>query len=343
MTRWMRLRRSMSTAALLAAGLMFAWSSGPARADELLDPVGDLLPTYSGPHDPGLDVVAHEVTFMGDRLVLSGRMAGPIAPTQAIGGLYLFGLDRGQGTPRFRAGTPVIGPNVLWDLIVRINPNGTGLVNNQVAGVVTPLNPADIHISGNEFTASVPLALLMPAATRPPLEWTYNLWPRNGIVPGQNQHVSDLAPDDGNSPVQLPPEPPSPTPFKGRLGGNVVRTPAPPLVRVDVVATGNATHLGRFTLEIPHLVDPAVRLAFGSYQFTAANGDMLLAHFAGQSSLTEIPGVLYIVETAVIEDGTGRFAGASGSFVSERWFDTSTGTTLGTFDGAISSPGASKP
>ena len=65
---------------------------------------------------------------------------------------------------------------------------------------MTPLNPADISISGNEFTASVPLSVLLPAATRPPQEWTYNVWPRNGTS-GQNVHVSDLAPDDGNSPV----------------------------------------------------------------------------------------------------------------------------------------------
>jgi hypothetical protein len=76
-------------------------------------------------------------------------------------------------------------------------------VNNQVGGVVTPMEPADIRIHGTQFTASVPLALLTPAATRPPEQWTYNLWPRNGLVPGRNENVSDLAPDDGNSPVQV--------------------------------------------------------------------------------------------------------------------------------------------
>jgi hypothetical protein len=169
------------------------------------DPVGDFLPTYTGPQLPGMDVVAHEVVVLEDqgRVIFSGRMAGPIAPTQAIGGLYLFGLDRGQGTPRFLGGTPPIGPNVLWDSLVIINPNGNGRVNNQVAGVVTLLNPADIHINGNEFTASVPLSLLLPAATRPPQEWTYNLWPRNNPNIGANASVSDLAPDDGNSPMQV--------------------------------------------------------------------------------------------------------------------------------------------
>jgi len=170
----------------------------------IADPVGDFLPTYTGVQDPGLDVVAHEVVLLEDQMVFSGQMAGPVATTQAIGGLYLFGVDRGLGTPRFLnppSAPPIIGPNVKWDSVLRINPNGTGNFNNLLAGVNTALNPADIHINGNEFTASVPLTLLMPAATRPPGEWTYNLWPRNGV--GQNVQVSDLAPDDGNSPVQV--------------------------------------------------------------------------------------------------------------------------------------------
>lgn len=194
--------RTVASATLLAMGLLVAGPLGSARADEIPDPVGDFLTTYTGPHDPGLDVLTHGVLLQGDRVIFYSRMAGPIAPTQDIGGLYLIGLDRGQGTPRFLGGTPKIGPNVLWDSLVIINPNGNGRVNNQVTGVVTLLNPADISISGNEFTASVPLSLLLSGATRPPQEWTYNLWPRNGIVVGQNQHVSDLAPDDGNAPVQ---------------------------------------------------------------------------------------------------------------------------------------------
>jgi hypothetical protein len=165
------------------------------------DPAGDFLPTYTGARHPGLDVVSYEAVLVGDRVVFSGEMAGPVAATQAVNGLYVIGVDRGRGTPRFRAGTPPIGPNVLWDSIVRINPDGTGLFNNQVAGVVTPLDPADITISGNTFTARVPVSLMAPMATRPPAEWTYNLWPRNNLVPGQNQNVSDLAPDDGNAPV----------------------------------------------------------------------------------------------------------------------------------------------
>ncbi len=167
------------------------------------DPRGDILPTYTGGVLPGMDVVAHKVTLDGDRMVFFGKMAGRVAQTQEVGALYLFGVDRGRGTARFLpspTSPPVIGPNVLWDSIVRINPDGTGLFNNSLMGVVTPLDPADIKISGNHFTASVPLRIMLPGATRPPEEWTYNLWPRNGI--GRNVQVSDLAPDDGNAPVQ---------------------------------------------------------------------------------------------------------------------------------------------
>ena len=128
-------------------------------------------------------------------------------------------------------------------------------------------------------------------------------------------------------------------PFKGSFEGDVTVTPlAPPFVMVDVEATGEATQLGKFTLDIPHVVDRATRTAVGSYEFTAANGDKVYAEFTGLASPTEVPGVLYIEETATITGGTGRFAGATGSFTAERLYDTITGTTTGSFEGSISSP-----
>src|SRR5262249_14697488 len=132
-------------------------------------------------------------------------------------------------------------------------------------------------------------------------------------------------------------------PFKGSLDGVVTITPlAPPFVMVDVDATGNATELGKFTLDIPHIVDRSTRTAIGTYVFTAANGDTLTADFTGQAMPTDIPGVLAIVETATITGGTGRFAGATGSFTTERLFDTIALTTTGSFEVTISSPGANK-
>src|SRR5436305_1599358 len=91
----------------------------------IADPVGDVLPGYTGPRDPGLDVTAHEAVYLADegRVVFFGRMAGPIAPTGALGGLYIIGVDRGSGTPRFAGRTPVIGPNALSDPVVRVHPD----------------------------------------------------------------------------------------------------------------------------------------------------------------------------------------------------------------------------
>ena len=133
-------------------------------------------------------------------------------------------------------------------------------------------------------------------------------------------------------------------PFKGSLEGNVTITPVPEspptLVDVAVDGSGNSTQLGRFTLTVPHRVNRATRTASGSYHFTATNGDTLSANFTGQSMPTETLGVISIVETATITGGTGRFAGATGSFTGERLFDTFIGTTTGSFSGTISSPGA---
>jgi hypothetical protein len=125
-------------------------------------------------------------------------------------------------------------------------------------------------------------------------------------------------------------------PFKGSFEGTVTRSLPPPPVEVNVEAAGTATHLGKFTLEIPHLVTPPVGVGF--YHFVAANGDTVDAEFTGLSTMVA-PGLLYIVETATITGGTGRFAGASGSFVSERLYDIAAGTTVGYFEGTISRPG----
>jgi uncharacterized protein (TIGR03118 family) len=209
--------------------------SAPRPPAPISDPVGDFLPTYEGPADPALDVVAHEVRIVGDRMEFFGRMDGPIgAATQPENGFYLFGVDRGLGTARFLAGSPVIGPNVTWDVVVRVNRDGTGHINHPLTGLRTLLDPADIQINGNELTASVPLSDLTPAPAPllPPEQWTYNLWPRIGEIRGQNQLVSDLAPDDGNSPVR--PEISGPARFifaseTGHITGWNNTVPSPPI------------------------------------------------------------------------------------------------------------------
>jgi hypothetical protein len=125
-------------------------------------------------------------------------------------------------------------------------------------------------------------------------------------------------------------------PFKGSLEGTQTSTPLQPgFALVDGSATGNATHLGRFTVEFPHTVNFATRTGEGTLTFTAANGDTLTADFTGQAQGGPI---VSIVELATITGGTGRFSGATGSFTVQRLFDPVRGTTSGSFAGTISSP-----
>ena len=129
--------------------------------------------------------------------------------------------------------------------------------------------------------------------------------------------------------------------FKGRLAGTVTVMPlTPPLASVLIEATGTATGLGSFSVEVPHLVNQATRIGAGSYIFTAANGDTLTAEFTGLATLVQ-PTVLTTHEMATITGGTGRFAGATGSFTIDRTFFLVTGETIGSFEGTISPPGKS--
>ena len=127
--------------------------------------------------------------------------------------------------------------------------------------------------------------------------------------------------------------------FKGRLAGTVTVTPLdPPMASVLIEASGTATGLGSFSVEVPHLVNQATRIGVGSYIFTAANGDTLTAAFTGEATLVA-PAVLTMHEIATITGGTGRFAGATGSFTIDRTFYLATGETVGSFAGTISPPG----
>jgi len=131
---------------------------------------------------------------------------------------------------------------------------------------------------------------------------------------------------DAHAPLEVP--------MKGRLDGTVVVTPvAPPFFNVVITAGGEATHLGRFSLLVPHLVNFATAVGEGDYTFTAANGDVLTAHFTGTAD-TSAP-VFAIVEHATITGGTGRFATATGSFTAHRSYDPAAQTTTGTFEGTI--------
>ena len=84
----------------------------------------------------------------------------------------------------------------------------------------------------------------------------------------------------------------------------------------------------------------ATATATGSGHLIAANGDSIYTTIAGTLEMTPTPGVASITEINTITGGTGRFAGAQGSFTVERLVNLATGFTSGSFHGTITSPGA---
>lgn len=157
----------------------------------------------------------------------------------------------------------------------------------------------------------------------------------SSVSPGS---LLDLAVPDAGASSHAPKY----VPFKGSFAGTQSVTPLePPSVFVNGSATGTATHLGLFTVEFPHTVNFVTRVGEGTYTFTAANGDTLTADFLGQAQ--GAPPLISILEQATVTGGTGRFAGATGTFTVQRQFNQATGVTEGSFEGAISIVGAGNP
>lgn len=109
-----------------------------------------------------------------------------------------------------------------------------------------------------------------------------------------------------------------PLPMRGLYEGFETGELDFPTLYVHGNGTGNGTHLGRFTLTWEWVVDLPTLSGVGIITFTAANGDTLFTFSDdAQGYPTEDPNVLRFTRTHIITGGTGRFAGASGSFYAE--------------------------
>ncbi len=111
-----------------------------------------------------------------------------------------------------------------------------------------------------------------------------------------------------------------------------------PTIYVHGNGSGTATMLGLYTVHYDGVVQNdanGVGTATLSAHFVAANGDSLFGEASGVGKPTATPGINKIVEVYTITGGTGRFAGASGSFTVERLINLGTGVTSGTFEGTI--------
>ena len=117
------------------------------------------------------------------------------------------------------------------------------------------------------------------------------------------------------------------------MGSTGTPTGAFPLINESILATGHATQLGRYTLAIAETVNLLEATATGTFTFTAANGDTVYGTFTGHADLGP---PIVILEDATVLGGTGRFAGATGSFSISRLFNPVNRTTTGSFEGTIS-------
>ena len=127
-------------------------------------------------------------------------------------------------------------------------------------------------------------------------------------------------------------------PLKGTLQSVETYVVNPPTMSVTANGSGNATHLGAYTISYEVEVNLETLSGVGSAQIVAANGDVLYANLLGQATPTGTTDVFNVVEEFTITGGTGRFADASGNFTLNREVNITTGATSGTMNGTIILP-----
>ena len=126
--------------------------------------------------------------------------------------------------------------------------------------------------------------------------------------------------------------------FKGSLQAVETHVVTFPTFTLDATGSGNATQLGLFTMSFQGQVYIPTLAGTTSATLVAADGSRLFADGLGQGTPTENPNVVSIVEMYTITGGTGRFAGATGSFTVKRLIDRATGVSTGTINGTIVIP-----
>ena len=157
--------------------------------------------------------------------------------------------------------------------------------------------------------------------------------------------------------LALPAAAQSLVPFKGAIQGNdtdgVLNFPVLP---VTTTGTGTGTLLGEFSFTQQSAINVVTLTATGSTHWIAvplltlgqrANGDSIDTTFTALGGPTDAPPVcpavgevfFRVTEIHTIISGTGRFAGAQGSFRVERQASPVTLKTCGSFQGTITSPG----
>ena len=130
-------------------------------------------------------------------------------------------------------------------------------------------------------------------------------------------------------------------PFKGAMQGHDTDIGLTNnLGTVLTVGTGIGTHMGQFSFTQTWTVDVTTGILTGFAQWFAANGDSIFTTVAGSGELAGRSNIIRITEIHTITGGTGRFAGAQGSFTVKRLASGVTFLTSGSYEGTITPPGA---
>ena len=90
-----------------------------ATAGSITDPANDFIPSFTGTHDPSLDVLSFSTTFDGSTFHIAATENGDIAsfPTAR----FVIGFNRGAANNDFAS----IGlPNIVFDAVITLTSTG---------------------------------------------------------------------------------------------------------------------------------------------------------------------------------------------------------------------------
>jgi hypothetical protein len=125
-------------------------------------------------------------------------------------------------------------------------------------------------------------------------------------------------------------------PFNGSYSGRCTLVSFNfPIVQLDCLASGQATHVGNSSEESLIAANLILGTTSGTVTLAAANGDELFLTTSGSSSPLG-GGVNAISGTQTVTGGTGRFEGASGSFTVAGTVNSSTEAISYTLEGSTS-------
>src|SRR4051812_12271562 len=145
-------------ACALAAALLAAAFAIPAQATTITDPLGDFLPTFTGPHNGDLDVLTASAAINMASVTLSATLDGSIGTTP--GAVYVFGINRGAGQPLLTFGTPSVGAGVNFDAVAVLNPAGGSVLNLILPTAAGPTPLTNVSFSGSSLSVVIPFSLL---------------------------------------------------------------------------------------------------------------------------------------------------------------------------------------